>query len=475
MVCTTSGSWYTCIVFANDLIDREQEQASLRAAFDAGDAAAPQLIVVPGRRRVGKTFLLSRLARERRHVYFAATRQSQAIELDRFAQAIARDLGPDAGALAGGGFPSWDAALRFVEVLSRDTPLVVVLDEVTYLSESTPGWASIVQAFWDHLGPCRLQLVLTGSAVTVLDEMVGADGPLRGRPTLLLRLDPVDVVAARKFLPALEPDALVQAWAVCGGYPQHLLAWDPALTFEQNLDALAGRPTGVLVQSAPDIVREAAGSAAGYSRILASIGRGRHKLSQIASDAGQRVEHPLEVLRRSGLVARELPLGAPRGARATSYGIADHYIAFWYAVLYADEQLVTGGQGSAVLDSRRPAIANHVAAAFEEASRAHAARAVAAGDLPPGATIGRWWTTTGARAEVDVLGLRSGRTTLIGEAKWTTRAPGRELLQRFAMLRDVVPRTTDDVQLALWSRAPASDELRRAGVRVFTAEDVVTA
>lgn len=291
----------------------------------------------------------------------------------------------------------------------------------------------------------------------------------------MLRLDPVDLSAAASFLPQLEAHALVEAWAVCGGYPQHLLAWDQSASLDENLLRLAGSPSGLLAQGATDIVREAAGSAAGYARILGSIGRGRHKLSQIASEAGQRVEHPLEVLRRAGLVRRELPVGAPRGARATSYTIDDHYLRFWYAVLFADEQLVAGGQGAAVLDRRRGEIVRHIASAFEDAARLHAVRMSVAGELAPGSIIGRWWAVSGAQAEVDVLGLREGAATLVGEAKWTSAPVGVEILGRFAQLLEHVPRPAPGVERAIWARHGADPDVVRAGVRVFTPADMIHA
>lgn len=406
-------------------------------------------------------------------MYFAATRQAEVVELARFAEAIERGLGDHARALMGGGFRSWEDALRFVAALSVDEPLLVVIDEATYLEHSTPGFASIVQAWWDHLPrPSRLQLVLTGSAVGTLASMLGAGGPLRGRPTLDLRLDPVNLVAASAFIPRLDPISLVEAWAVCGGYPQHLLAWDPDATFDDNLLRLAGTPAGPLLTSAGDIVRESVGDTAGYARVLGAIGRGRTRISAIASEAGQRIEHPVELLTSAGLVRREVPVGAPKGARA-AYEIDDLYLRFWYSVLFADEQLVAGGQGHAVLERRHDVIRHHVAAAFERAAREHAIRLVVRGELAPGSIVGRWWRASGGQVEVDVLGLRGSRTSLIGEVKWAREPLDTSIVGRLHSLLDRVPEPTRDVQLAAWSRAGADRSVHQAGVRIFDASDVV--
>ncbi len=184
-----------------DLIDRETDLAALARAWSEALAGRPQLVAVWGRRRVGKTYLLSEFVRGKRAVFFGATQQAQAVELARLADAVRRNLGDHVVDLAGGGFSSWEAALRFLAALAADEPLAVLLDEVPYLARSTAGFASIVQVVWDHLGPgARLLLAITGSAVGAMEHMLGAGAALRGRPTLRLRLDPLDPVAAPRRL-----------------------------------------------------------------------------------------------------------------------------------------------------------------------------------------------------------------------------------------------------------------------------------
>lgn len=171
-------------------------------------------------------------------MFFGATQQAQGIELSRLTDAVRRDLGEEDADLAGGGFSSWEAALRFFAAVAREQPLVVVvvLDEVPYLTASTQGFASVVQAVWDHLpAGTQLTLVLCGSAIGMMEAMIGTGGALRGRPTLALRLSPIEPAPARAFLPELEPAAFLEAYAACGGYPLHLRAWDQHAGCEANL------------------------------------------------------------------------------------------------------------------------------------------------------------------------------------------------------------------------------------------------
>lgn len=168
----------------------------------------------------------------------------------------------------------------------------------------------------DHLDArTKLLLVLTGSAVGAIEAMLGGAGPLRGRPADSLRLDPLDPWAARAFLPRLDATAFVEAYAACGGYPLHLLAWDQSATTGRNLEQLAGGAGALLLQDAGAIMGEELPESGEYARILAAIGRGRTRYNEIAGEAGQRVEHALDVLARSGFATKVVPVGAPRATR----------------------------------------------------------------------------------------------------------------------------------------------------------------
>jgi len=444
------------------LLNRVQELGRLEEAWRAARQGRPQLVVVAGRRRVGKTFLLSHFVRRKRAVFFGATQQAAAIELGRLAEAVRRDLGDRVADLASGGFPSWEAALRFLARQAEDAPLAVVLDEVPYLVRSTPGFASIVQAVWDHLRPrTRLLLILTGSAVSTIEALQAGHGPLRGRPTLALRLDPFDLWGARLFLPRLAAATFFEAYAACGGYPLHLAAWDPTASVDANLERLVGRAGGLLLDDAAAIMGEELPETGGYPRILAAIGRGRTRYNEIAGEAGQRVEHALDVLTRAGFVEKVVPVGATRGARP-AYAIADVYLAFWFRVVYSDVGFIEGGQGPAVLRRARPRWADHLGRVFEETARAHARRLARAGELPKDLVLGRWWAHRGEPCEVDVLGLQGGRTALLGEAKWRKDL---DLGDLEALRRKTArtPRPIDTPRYVLWSREGASADVRRAG------------
>lgn len=458
------------------LIDRSDEQAKLKAAWGKARSGAPQLVVVSGRRRVGKTFLLHHFAQPYRRVMHTMTKDSsQAQEIDRFTTSVATMLEQPSLTSFGGAFRGWEHALEFLVEASIDKPLLVVLDELPYVLATSPELPSLIQIIWDRLvleNRHKLMLVLTGSAVGTMERLVGPESPLLGRATQNLRMAPVDLRAAADFLPSLDPIALIEAYAACGGYPLHLKRWDQTSTTEDNLHRLAFSPGGLLLEDAPAVITEELPSRGGYRRVLNAIGAGHTRYGKIKNAADQRVEEPLRLLESTGLIEHETPLGAPRKS-SPLYRIADPYLRFWHAVLSPHYGLINGGQGEAVQRRITPAWTTHVASVFEEECRRHAVRLVNRKVMEDDMIIGRWWSHSGQPCEVDVMGMVKSRVALVGEAKWHEQPIGdKELGDLKAKLRHLPGRPTNP-QLALWGSNGVHENVRRSEVMCFDARDVV--
>lgn len=452
-----------------ELIGRDQELADLESAWMRARSGAPQLAVVWGRRRVGKTFLLTHFAAAKRAVYFTATRQdSNERQLARLADRIREQLGTEVEDLLAAPFQDWESALRFLARLAETAPLLVVIDEAPRLVAAQPDFADLVSAVWENrVREQQLMLVLTGSAVSVMEEMLGAQGGLHRRAALEVRLDPFAVREARAFLPDIPAADFLAAYAVCGGYPLHLDQWDQAADVETNLSRLAYQPAGLLVRDAMDIIGEDLDWRGGYERVLAAIGFGARRRSRIAGRAQQRIDYTLERLRRAGYVRRAIPVGS--AAADPLYEIADTYLAFWFGVLRDDVDLIEGGQGAAVRQRTAARLDRHLARVFESACRDHAALLARDGELPGGMIVGRWWRDE--IAEIDVLGLSGDRTAMLGECRWQT-APltSRDVLELQRKL-SFAPEPAADVLLLFWTRTGATEPVFPA--RAYSVTDVV--
>jgi hypothetical protein len=454
-----------------DLIGRADELAELGRAWRRAQNGEPQLVVIWGRRRVGKTWLLTHFVQDKRSVYFTGTRQDTTErQLQRFAQHLAEQL-PDAADLVPDRFADWEAALRFVARLAADKPLIVVLDEAPRLDTAGADLADTVSAVWEsRVRDQRLMLVLSGSAVTVMERMIGASGGLHRRASVERRMDPFDLVTARQFLGDLPPDDVVQAYAACGGYPLHLRRWTAGRTVAENLAELAFTPAGVLLRDAPDIMSEDLDWRGGYERVLTAMAGGARRRSRIAGRAQQRIDYTLDRLRKAGYVDLVRPVGAG-GSPDPLYEISDVYLAFWFAVLRDDADLVEGGQGPAVQKRTEGRWMTHIGRVWEMAARQHAVRLVGADEFPPDTVVGRWWRDE--VAEIDVLGLSGTAPVLVGESRWQRHWPDARDLADLRRKSALLPPAT--TRFAFWSREDETSPRPDLGrdVMLMTPRDVL--
>lgn len=473
VVCSTKYLYYNLVV---KVIGRVAELAELARAWERATRGEPQFAVLWGRRRVGKTYLLTHFAQGKRAVYFTATRQdSDDRQLRRFADRIREQLGDEVHDIAPDTFSDWESALRFVVRLAEHTPLLLVIDEAPRLSGGPADFADLVSAVWENrVRDERLMLVLSGSAVAVTEEMLGPRGGLHRRATVERRMDPFPLVDARAFQPDLTPEAFVEAYAACGGYPLHLRRWSAELDTAGNLRELAFTPGGLLLRDAPDIMSEDLDWRGGYERVLTAMADGARRRSRIASRAQQRIDYTLDRLRRAGYVRAVRPIGA-EGARDPMYEIADDYLAYWFAVLRDDADLIEGGQGGAVQRRTAGRWQTHVARVFEAEAREHVKRLVLAGDLPAEAIVGRWWRD--GVAEIDVLALVDDEPVLVGECRWQTKdLSERDLADLRAKAAHLPQRAKAAAPTyAFWSRGGPTPALaRHPDVRTFTPRQMLS-
>lgn len=402
-----------------NFVNRERELAAL----DRAVAAKPGMAVVSGRRRVGKTALLDRFAAERRSVFLPGTRAPVAEALRRLEERIREAAPPAPGDLLDlGHLPSWDAALGYLLARARDEPLLVVLDEFPYLCEGDPSLPSTLQARWDHRGQSRLSLVLAGSHVGLMEQLVAADAPLFGRADAHLRLTPFSWREAGLLVGGGDPAAWLEAYVTVGGMPRYLALWDPRLDARTNLaDALdgPGAPLGdegtVVLQELPP------GSAA--ARVLELVALGADTFTAVRERAGlapATTSEALAGLEDLGLLDRVTPVGEdPRRTKRVRYVVRDPFLRVWLGVVQPHREAFELGRANGVLTAARESLAASQALAYKAVARDWLADTEQA-------TCGPWWPTgSGDDADaVDALALRGGAPVAAATAVWATAVEG---------------------------------------------------
>jgi uncharacterized protein len=456
------------------IINRERELAALDAT---AAARGGQLVIVWGRRRVGKTYLLQAFSEGRRCVYYTATQQSAPVELAAFTDAVRAMLGSD-GLPAGYVFPNWSVALDFVADRAPGERLIVVLDEFPYLADSTRGMESIVQRWWDQRGrTSAVMLVLCGSAVAYMGQISGAAAPLHQRATAAIYVPPLDYRGAGQFVADLPAAERAVVYGVLGGTPLYLEQWDPQATRRANLVRLFGNPASPLVDAAELILSGELPETEGAFRILQAVALGRTRPSEIGDYARVAVERPLKRLTTLGILERRVPaLDDPARSRRAVYRIVDPYFAFWFRFIASSRAHIARGLGAQLVDGRiLPGLDDYMGGVFEEMAREHARGLAAAGELTAD-RIEAWWSTDGAH-EIDLVGV-SGRddVSLVGTVKWSARPLGREVLANLDAHASALPGYRPGIPRLVYGRTGCGKMVAAThGVRCYSAEDLYAA
>ena len=409
-----------------DFIGREAELASLTGAYASKTG---QLVLLSGRRRIGKTYLLQRFSQGRRMVFYQATRQAEAEELAGFTTLIGETLGP---LPPGYVFPSWEAAFEHLDGKAKDRRLAVVLDEFPYLCESTPGLPSIVQRWWDHRGrTSRVMLILCGSAQTFMSELEASSAPLHQRFTKRIALGPLSYREAGAFVPGLSPADRAMVYGVLGGTPLYLKEWDEKKGLRHNLVRLFGDPASLLVDSARLVLHTDLGDGTASYRALSAIANGATRRNDILQKARITNERVLIRLEELKVVTRKTPITEGSASRRSVFAIADPHFRFWFRFVQPNQGRIDRGFGEQLVDEIiLPELDTHMGSVFEDMARTFATELVSRGELRA-LDVGSWWSTDGNH-EIDVVGMGRKAPSFIGTVKWRKGELGRDVYANLA-------------------------------------------
>ncbi len=439
-----------------DVFDREREWSALESFVDDSDRQA-LLGVVLGRRRVGKTFLLRRIAKQYGGFYHVFPARTAAKEhLDQLGAAVAkwRKLRVPLA------YPDWQSACEDLFFLAKDgnaTP--IILDEVSYVLDSVPEFASLLQNAFDTVRddpeapPSRV--ILCGSALSTMEALADSTGPLAGRCSLRLDVHPFDHISDASFWDlADDPGRAFTIYAALGGIPAYrtLLKVDipvegetPSRWVSRELMA----PDRAIFTEARDLMRfPGQRDLTAYASVLRAVALGANRLSEISGRLGQRtqtIESRLRVLQQYRLV-RRVP-DAFRENRDT-YRLAVPLARVWFGCIEpALADLDAGLPIDAELTDRRYKT-QVLGPAFEDFCRRWTALQSKIERVAP-ADLG---------GEIDIVGLgrkEDGKPSIvvIGEAKARTKPVDTNVLRRLDQAKAFLPKNydTSNVTLAIYS------------------------
>lgn len=419
-------------------VDRHEELTFLNHLLTRKQPGPAQMLLLYGRRRVGKTWLLKHWAQHSgiAFTYWAADKEPAALQRRSFI-AVMLDM-PEEQATP---FDSWPALWRWLapRLSEKNEKHILILDELSYASAADPALLSALQHAWDHhLQASNLILALCGSQVSTMEAIMQHQSPLFGRFTGQWHLQPLPFSSLREFFPTWSAEERVALYAVVGGIPAYLSWLDTDLTLVDNIRDVILEPGNMFLAEPQFLLYDELRELSTYLAILRAISKGHHTLRDISKDcliSSTSLTFHLSKLQELHLVERRLPstltTAQQRKSKRGRYHLSDPFFRFYFRFLFPHQKsLMSAEETTAHIKNELRAF---VGLAFEKLAEQWVVAQARAGSLPftPDAVGGHW----SRRVQVDVVAINwKSREILLGECKWGTdkvsRQVVRELIER---------------------------------------------
>jgi AAA+ ATPase superfamily predicted ATPase len=412
-----------------EFVGRKAELQTLNDLWASGKSS---LVILYGRRRVGKTRLLTHWLKSQgvdSGFYWMAEATSPHDQLRSFTQTFAAYEDPELEIHKDLTFPTWEHSFRQIAKLAEKQRVAVLIDEVTYIMEIVPDFVTSLQKAWDQwLKKSKVMLVLSGSDLGLIEQgLLAYKAPLYGRETAKMQLIPLQYSSTKLFFPEYDPTERIKIYAMCGGIPAY---WERLNNHDKsvldNLKQQLRLANNWLVEEARILLRDFIKDTHNFVGILRAISEGYEVFSEIAERAGISTGHTsryLSILRETGFVKRITPLSDknPEESRKGRYIVTDPYLRFYYRYLSTSQSKVAMGRIDELVETIENDLPNFVRKTWIDLCQHWVALAASRGEIPVAVDdIGSEWKRGNDYIDdIDILGIsEKERTLVLGHCHW---------------------------------------------------------
>lgn len=415
-------------------VNRQEELKMLNAIAQEPGA---QLVMVYGRRRVGKTTLLMHWAQQTGLpvFYWVAKSDPREILMANMARAL-YNWQHDTDITVPIQPQDWEQLFQMLAQAVGDRRTIVILDELPYALRQDRGLGSHIQAAWDHLFKDRqVLLFLSGSHIGMLTDLIQYQAPLYGRLTAQFPLFPLKFGDVINFLPQYDVYQRLAAYAMLGGIPAYLERWRDQETIKANVERLFLQRTGWFHNEALVLVSDLSErETTNYEAILKAIAAGHHTREDIAANAAIKttaLSHYLPRLEALHMIERRIPATVPldelKTSRRSRYFLRDPFLRFYYRFIDRNFHLIQGGLPNRLWQMIEDNFRAFVGLEFEERCREWVVWQAQQNMLPFAPdNVGSHWSKN---VQIDVVAINwQDKQLLVGECKWGDRPLSRQIV-----------------------------------------------
>jgi len=399
-------------------VNRLQE---LQFLEDHYKTKAAELVVIYGRRRIGKTEFTIQFSKNKPHIYFLADQRPETELIQELKQRMSLHLQNESFAKLA--IKDWIELFDEFTKWNKNTHVVIIIDEFPALIEANHAVPSIFQKIWDqNLKNTPIMLILLGSSIAMMEtEVLNYKSPLYGRRTAQWKLGPLKIHHLKPFFPHYNFETLVQVYACLDGIPAYLQKFNPENNFWQNVQQKILTKGEFLYEEAEFLLREELREPRNYAIILKAIAQEAQTYGEILNKTSvdkSMLSKYASVLEDLGFIKRTHPIGITPKPRKSQYTMADNYLNFWFKYVFPNKTELEAGNSETVLNKIKQDYNIYLGHAFEQITAELLTEMNANQTLPFAFTsIGKWWFKD---VEIDLIAIDEEKQSVsFIETKWS--------------------------------------------------------
>lgn len=445
-----------------------------------------QMMVMYGRRRIGKSTLIEKFLEGKKSVYYVATKEGYNGNINKWIKRILKELPTDVPGLS---LNTADDVVDYLDAKCRSERIVIVIDELPYLAESDKGLLSVLQnAIDEKWMKGNMMLILCGSSVSfMIDEVLSEKSPLFGRRTSQLEVKAFNYIDSAKFVPNYSFEEKAICYGITGGVAKYLSFIDNTKTLDENIVSIFFLKGGFLLEEPNNLLVQEYRNVSIYSDIIQAMADGANRVNEIADKAHldvTAVAHALPNLIKTGIVSKDFAITNENNNKKIQYIISDNMFRFWYRFVAEGLSAIEFSQGKLYyMNNVKPFLHEYMGCVFEDMCRYYTLYLGVTGKLNSYiSTVGKWWGTNPAKKEatdIDIVGInKQNKKAVLGECKFRNTPIDKDVFEALLDRNGLIDRKYNVCQYILFSLSGFSkwiyENTDRNEVMLVALEDMYT-
>ncbi len=299
-----------------------------------------EMMIMYGRRRVGKTKLITEFIKDKNAIFYVAEENNDLLNKNKFTQTVLDHYQANIGIR----FEYWNDIFKFIASQENKEKLILVIDELPYLAKSNSSFLSILQNAIDHFfSQKNMMIILCGSTISFMEnELVSHKSPLYGRKTGQMKVYPMDYISAQLFFPDYSVEDKFKTFSILGGIPHYMIQFNPSKSFEQNIIEKCLNYTTLFYDEPRNLLHQELRTPVVYYAIIEAVAKGASKINEIATKIGEppsKTSKYMQSLLELEILKRIQPIGR-KNSKKSIYRISDPLYTFMFKYVYNYRSLI---------------------------------------------------------------------------------------------------------------------------------------